>query len=171
MTSSNLLDCTTGRSAGLAPLRMGRHRRQPDAMHHRYRARSVARLAGVAAGTVTGVLAGTGSAVPGSALSAPPRGQLKSSARPLGAETGSPLVSTRVAIPSVVGVCRAWLPPSSSSAETLVAVSGTTGPATGRCKPSPTPPPCLAFGAGCGPCTGSATGTLRLARLRSISLH
>ena len=124
----------------------------------------MARLAGVAAGTVTGVLAGTGSAAAGSALSAPPRGQLKSSARPLGAETGSPLVS---AIPSVVGAGRAWLPPSSSSVETLVAVSGTTGPATGRCKPPP--PPCLAFRAGCGPCTGSATGTLRLARLRSIS--
>ena len=35
MTSSNLVDCTTGRSAGFSPLRIGRCRRRPDDTHPR----------------------------------------------------------------------------------------------------------------------------------------
>ena len=59
-----------------------------------------------------------------------PRGQLKSSARPLGAAIGSPLVSTRVAVVSTAGAARAA--PISSSGAARTAVSGSTGPAEGR---------------------------------------
>jgi len=98
-------------------------------------------------------------------LSALPRGQLKSSARPLGAATVSPLVSTREAVASAAGAARPL--PTSSSGAVCMAVSGTTGPANGRC----TGPSGLAFGAW-GPestGTGSATGMPRLAMLRWIS--
>ena len=69
-------------------------------------------------------------ATPGGALPSLPR-QAKSSARPAGAGTGSPLTSTRVAMASP------WAepvpaPPSSSSEFPGVTVSGTTGPANGR---------------------------------------
>ena len=54
----------------------------------------------------TGVSAAVGSTAPGSTLTAP-RGQLKSSARPLRAATGSPLVIVRVTVASVAGATRA----------------------------------------------------------------
>src|SRR5262249_29298753 len=71
------------------------------------------------------------SAAAGWALSALPRGQLKSSARPVGAATGSPLVSTRETVASTAGAARP--PPTRSSGAVCMAVSGTTAPANGRC--------------------------------------
>jgi hypothetical protein len=96
-----------------------------------------------------------------------PRGQLKSSARPLGAAVASPLVSARVTVAPVAAAGVAPAPPISSSGATRVSVSGTTGPAAGRCAA----PPALAFGA-CEPeptGTGSATGMPLLPTMRSIS--
>src|SRR5262249_31747706 len=58
--------------------------------------------------------AAAGSAAGGWALRALPRGQLKSSARPPGAATGSPLVSTRETVASTAGAA-ARSPPTSSS--------------------------------------------------------
>jgi len=57
------------------------------------------------------------------------RGQMKSSARPVGAVIGAPLTSTRVAIGSA-GL--GGPPPNSSSGVESAAFSGTTGPANGR---------------------------------------
>src|SRR5439155_27212896 len=96
-----------------------------------------------------------------------PRGQLKSSARPLGAVSAPPLVSARVTVAPVAAAGAALAPPISSSGAKRVSVSGTTGPAAGRCAASPA----LALGA-CGPGptgTGSATGTPLLPTMRSIS--
>src|SRR5262249_31081094 len=67
-----------------------------------------------------------------------PRGQLKSSARPFGAGTGSPLVRTRVTVASTLeGRCAPRPPPTNSSVATLPAVSGTTRPATRPCGRAP----------------------------------
>src|SRR5262249_26916996 len=121
-------------------------------------------FAGFASGA-SGAGAAAGSAADGWTLSALPRGQLKSSARPPGAATGSPLGSPRGTVASTAGAARP--PPTSSSGPLCMAVSGTTGPANGRCAG----PPGLAFGA-CGPGstgTGSATGMPRLVMLRWIS--
>src|SRR5208337_2642714 len=61
------------------------------------------------------------------------RGQLKSSARPLGAGTGSPRVRTRLTDASVAEGRLPWRPPPSNSSDpTLAAVRGTTGPTDGR---------------------------------------
>src|SRR5262249_6003824 len=83
-----------------------------------------------------------------------PRGQLKSSARPLGAGSGPPVVGAPV---TAAGVAP---PPSRSSGAMRVSVSDTIGPAAGRC----VGPSALAFGAcGLAPTgAGSATGTLLL---------
>ena len=71
------------------------------------------------------------SAAGAAALPSLPTGQAKSSARPGGAGTGSPLTNTRLAVASTCTGC-ALPPPSSSSEFPGVTVSGTTGPATGR---------------------------------------
>ena len=95
----------------------------------------------VTAGSVRAIAGGAGAAVDAGAagalatgaalLPSLPGGQTKSSARPGGAGTGSPLTSTRLAVESL---CKGWalLAPSSSSEFPGVTVSGTTGPATGR---------------------------------------
>src|SRR6516164_767038 len=92
-----------------------------------------------------------GSTAAGSTLTMP-RGQLKSSARPLGAATASPALSPTVAPGLSLG------PPSSTCSEpTFAPVRGTTGPAIGR-----TDSPGSPFLPGCSGSTGtgSATGTL-----------
>src|SRR6516225_10604809 len=84
-----------------------------------------------------------------------PRGQLKLSARPLGAATASSVLSPTVAPGLSPG------PPSSTcstcSEPTFAPVRGSTGPAIGR-----TDPPALPFLPGCSGSagTGRATGTL-----------
>src|SRR5262249_56856996 len=84
-----------------------------------------------------------------------PRGQLKSSARPLGAVGASPLVSARVTVAPVAAAGPAPTPPISSSGAKRVSVSGTTGPAAGRCTASPA---VALVSCGPGPTgTGSAT--------------
>ena len=90
-------------------------------------------------------------AVTGAALS---RGHLKSSARPTGADTGSPLTSTLAAMASLC-TGRLSLPPASSSLFPVETVNGSTGPASGRTAD---------FASGSGPTgpVGSATGNARL---------
>jgi hypothetical protein len=99
------------------------------------------------------------------------RGQEKSSARPVGALSGSPLTRTRAATGSVVAGCVALPPPSNWSLLIKEAVSGTTGPATGREGPlgrGPVAGPVDGVGtAGSG--AGIAIGTPRLAIFRWIS--
>ena len=69
-----------------------------------------------AAGAVSaGAEAVAGCCAPGSAVTTLLRGQEKSSARPVGALSGSPLVSTRTATGSVVAGCGALPPPSNWS--------------------------------------------------------
>src|SRR5215467_13844717 len=97
----------------------------------------------------------SGAAVSGAAGSilTTPRGQLKSSARPLGAASASPALS-----PTVVAPGLSLGPPSSSCSEsTFAPVRGTTGPTIG-----PTDPPGLPFLPRCSgsAATGSVTGTL-----------
>ena len=112
--------CMRGRRwAGFCPARLS------VGIHHRER---WAGLADLAPTSGTAVPATVGSTAPGSLTA--PRGQLKSSARPLRAATGSPLVRVRVTVASVAGATRP--PPSNSSGATRVNVSGTTGPA---CRP------------------------------------
>ena len=93
------------------------------------------------------------------------RGQEKSSARPRGATTASPRLSTRVATGSA---CRSsgWLaaPKSSPAFSALVAFKGSTGPTTGR-------PVTLSFAGGSSSGPGHATGSTLLpnSRWRSCS--
>jgi hypothetical protein len=96
------------------------------------------------------------------------RGQEKSSARPVGALSGSPLVRTRTATGSVMAGCGALPPPSNWSLLLKEAVNGTTGPAAGREGPLGRDPAAGAVDgvstAGSG--AGIAIGTPRLAILR-----
>ena len=59
------------------------------------------------------------------------RGQVKSSARPAGANKGSPVIKTRAACASIA-TCRDPGPPSNWSVPTEEATKGTIGPANGR---------------------------------------
>src|SRR3954453_14373892 len=95
-----------------------------------------------------------------------PRGQLKSSARPLGAGIASPLVSTRVATGSGPPAGRAGPPPKSSFWPGVRTVNGTTGPTSGRCAGPPGRPPGATAGS---IAVGSATGVVLLAIVRWIS--
>src|SRR5262249_53236804 len=99
-----------------------------------------------------------------------PRGQLKSSARPIGALIDSPLVSTRAAIVSgPLAPAAVRPPPIRSSAGAAPAVSGTAGPTSGRAGgPFGLAPGGTAAGAGVDS-TGNATGTACLPRKRLIS--
>jgi hypothetical protein len=81
-----------------------------------------------ATGVAAGALAAGGTLIRPASL---PSGQTKSSARPGGAATGSPLTNTRFAMTSLCSGC-ALEAPSNSSEFVGVTVSGTTGPATGR---------------------------------------
>src|SRR5262245_20400484 len=97
-------------------------------------------------------MSGAAASTPAGSTLTTPRGQLKSSARPLGAATASTALSPTVAPGLSPG------PPSSTCSEpTFAPVRGTTGPAIGRTDPSGLP-----FLPGCsGPAaTGRATGTL-----------
>src|SRR5262249_9091266 len=97
------------------------------------------------------------------------RGQLKSSARPLGAAIGSPLVSTRAATGSAEAAGRFVPAPISSFEPPVETVSGTTGPISGRWV-DPGRPPRAAPGPGVGSgAVGNATGSARLAMVRWIS--
>jgi hypothetical protein len=89
-------------------------------------------------------------------------GQLKLSARPLGAGTVSPRVNTRVATGSPPAVARAGPVPSSSVGPPVDTVSGTTGPASGRPPGAGRVPVAGAAASG----AGSATGSARLMLLR-----
>src|SRR5262249_58286453 len=80
--------------------------------------------------------AAAGSAAAGWALSALPRGQLKSSARPPGAATGSPLVITRETVASTAGAA-ARPPPTRSSRPPRLAGRRPPGP---HHRPPPGPP-------------------------------
>ena len=118
------------------------------------------------AGFMTGigsvVVATTGS-VPIGAMAR--RGHLKSSLRPAGGKTASPFTSTRVTDLGA-DVSPASREPINSCAEVTDAVSGTTGPASGRAAG----PLGLAATAGaCGSLDGSATGSEPGASTRLIS--
>ena len=88
-------------------------------------------------GETDGVSLATGAGCDGSlwgvggATAAAGLGQAKSSARPARPEGGSPLTRTLEAFGSAAGACAGPAPKSSSWAPGA-AVSGTTGPATGR---------------------------------------
>src|SRR5262249_6076672 len=84
--------------------------------------------------------AAAGSAAAGWALSALPRGQLKSSARPPGAATGSPLVITRETV-AATAAAGGRPPAPGSAARPCLAARGRASPHTRRCAG----PPGLAF--------------------------
>src|SRR5262249_3758769 len=118
-------------------------------------------FSGAAAGSVRVLSAGAdamapaGVAASGDALDSLPRCKAKSSARPGGPATGSPLTRTRVAVASPCGEGLP-APPSNSSELPGVTVKGTTGPATGRAVGLPSGT------AGASGPEGKATGVVRL---------
>ena len=81
-------------------------------------------VAALASSGAAGAAAASG--LGGCTVSALPRGQLKSSARPLGAAIGSPLIKTREAVASTAEGFARPPPPSNSSAVAFKAVSDTT---------------------------------------------
>ena len=109
------------------------------------------------------VVATTGS-VPTGAMAR--RGHVKSSLRPAGGKTASPFTSTRVTdlgAEACAGVARADQTPAPDVTD---AVSGTTGPASGR---AAGPLGLAALAGACGSLDGSATGSEPGVNTRLIS--